>query len=178
MTDTTDPVTAEIAAHDATATLAQAGGRWVLSMTRDLPYPAERVWPKLTEPGELGKWSPVVPSRPLTSVGAATTRENPGEESIDAEVLACDPPRELVHRWGPEQLLRWTLTPTAEGCRLTLSHTFDDRSECGMYGAGWHLCLAVLVVVLGGQDVPRITGERAGDYGWAALRDRYDARLA
>lgn len=116
MTDTTDPVTAEIVAHDAIATLVQEDGRWVLTMTRDLPYPAERVWPKLTEPGELGKWSPVVPDRPLTSVGPATTRENRGEEPIDAEVLACDPPRELVHRWGPEQLLRWTLTPTAEGC--------------------------------------------------------------
>jgi uncharacterized protein YndB with AHSA1/START domain len=177
MTNTIDPVTAEIAAHDTTATLAQQDGRWVLTMTRELSHPVERVWPKLTEPGELRKWSPVVPDRPLTSVGPATAHEDPGDPANDAEVLVCDPPRELVHRWGPH-LLRWTLTPTPEGCRLTLAHTFDDRSECGMYGAGWHLCLAVLVVVLGGQDVPRVTGSRAHEYGWAGLRDGYDASLA
>ena len=177
MTNTTDPVTAEIAAQDTTATLARRDGRWVLTMTRDLPHPVERVWPKLVEPGELSKWSPVVPDRPLTSVGPATSQENPGEVVSDTEVLVCDPPHELVHRWGPH-LLRWTLTPAPGGSRLTLAHTFDDRSECGMYGAGWHLCLAVLVVILGGQDVPRITGSRAHDYGWAGLRERYDASLA
>jgi uncharacterized protein YndB with AHSA1/START domain len=177
MTNTTDPVTTEIAANATTATLEQDEGRWVLTMTRELRHPAERVWPKLTEPGELSKWSPVVPDRPLTSVGPATARENPGDPANDAEVLLCDPPRELVHRWGPHQL-RWTLTPTPDGSRLTLAHTFDQRSECGMYGAGWHLCLAVLVVVLDGQDVPRVTGNRAHEYGWSTLRDRYDASLA
>ncbi|HEU5421115.1 MAG TPA: SRPBCC family protein [Streptosporangiaceae bacterium] len=177
MTNTTDPVTAEIAAHDTTATLAQEDGRWVLTMTRELRHPVERVWPKLTEPGELAKWSPVVPDRPLTSAGPATAAENPGDPANDAEVLVCDPPRELVHRWGPH-LLRWTLTPTPDGSRLTLAHVFGDRAEAGMYGAGWHLCLAVLAVILGGQDVPRVTGSRAHDYGWASLRQRYDATVA
>jgi hypothetical protein len=47
-----------------------------------------------------------------------------------------------------------------------------------MYAAGWHSCLAVLVVVTDGRDAGRVVGGRANDYGWPALRDRYDASLA
>jgi uncharacterized protein YndB with AHSA1/START domain len=176
MTRTTDPLTTEIAAHPADATLTEVAGRWVLTMSRELRHPVERVWPKLTEPDQLSKWSPVVPDRPLTSVGPATSRETPQDEDVDAEVLVSDPPHELVHRWG-RHLLRWTLTPTQDGSRLTLEHTFDARAERGTYAAGWHLCLAVLAAVLDGHDVDRVVGSRANDYGWSALRDRYDANL-
>jgi uncharacterized protein YndB with AHSA1/START domain len=177
VSETTDPVTAEIAAQAAKATLTHDAGRWVLTMTRELRHPADRVWPKLTEPAELSKWSPVVPDRPLTSAGPAASRETPQDESVDVEVLVSDPPRELVHRWG-NHLLRWTLVPTPSGSRLTLEQTFDERADCGMYGAGWHICLAVLSVVLDDRHVDRVVGSRANDYGWPALRERYDANLA
>jgi hypothetical protein len=72
---------------------------------------------------------------------------------------------------------RWTLTPTRDGSRLTLENTFDERADRGMHAAGWHLCLAVLAAVLDGHDVDRVVGSRANDYGWSALRDRYDANL-
>jgi uncharacterized protein YndB with AHSA1/START domain len=173
-----DLITAQIAAHPAQATLAQAAdGRWVLTMTRDLRQPPERVWPMLTEPAQLSRWSPVVPDRPLTSAGPAVARETPGAPETDVTVLACDPPRELVHRWGTH-LLRWVLTPAAGGSRLTLEQTFDERADAPRYGAGWHLCLAVLEVLDGGQEAGRVVGERARDYGWAELRDRYQAAWA
>ena len=109
--------------------------------------------------------------------GPATSRETPEQDPVDAEVLVADPPRELVHRWGGH-LLRWTLAPTAAGCRLTLEHTFDRPAERGSYGAGWHLCLAVLALALDGQDVERVVGQRALDYGWRELNDRYESALA
>ncbi len=176
MTDTTDPVTAEIAAHGADAILTEVAGRWVLTMIRELPHSVDRVWQKLTEPDQLATWSPVVPDRPLISIGPATSRETPQDQSVDAEVLVSDPPHELVHRWRGH-LLRWTLTATPTGSRLTLEHTFDERTERGMYAAGWHICLAVLAAVLDGHAVGRVVGSRANDYGWSALRDRYDANL-
>jgi uncharacterized protein YndB with AHSA1/START domain len=145
-------------------------------MTRELRHPVDRVWRKLTEPGELSRWSPLVPDRPLTSVGPATSRESAQDQGVDTEVLACDPPRELVHRWGGH-LLRWTLTPTSAGSRLTLAQTFDVRDDCGKYGAGWHICLAVLVTSLDGHEIDRVVGSRAYDYGWSALREEYGARL-
>jgi uncharacterized protein YndB with AHSA1/START domain len=176
ITGSTGPIAAEIAARPVEATLTGDAGRWILAMTRELPQTADRIWPKLTEPGELSKWSPVVPDRPLTSLGPATSHESPDADGVDVEVLACDPPRELVHRWGGH-LLGWTLTPTPNGSRLILAQTFAERAERGMYGAGWHICLAVLAVVLDGQNVDRVVGSRANDYGWPALRDRYDATL-
>jgi uncharacterized protein YndB with AHSA1/START domain len=177
----TDLVTAQIAAYPAAldgtgAELAQAGGRWVLTMTRELAHPPERVWPMLAEPGQLSRWSPVVPDRPLTSPGPAVAREAPDQPATDVTVLTCDPPRELVHRWG-DHLLRWVLAPVAGGTRLTLEQTFDERGSSAIFAAGWHLCLAVLILAAGGQDVDRVVGERARDYGWAELRDRYQASL-
>ena len=175
-TATTDLVTARIAADPVQASLTETGGRWVLTMTRELAHPPERVWPMLTEPGQLSRWSPVVPDRPLTSAGPAVSHETPDAGEVDVTVLRCDPPRELVHRWGAH-LLRWALAPVPGGSRLTLEQTFDVRSEAPMYGAGWHLCLAVLALVDGGHDVDRITGDRAAEFGWAELRDRYQAIL-
>ncbi len=149
------------------------GDRWVLRMTRELAHDVERVWFKLTEPDELRKWSPIIPDHSLTSVGPATARESPDRDAVDAEVLVSDRPRELSHRWGPH-ILRWTLTPTASG---SLEHTFDERADRGSFGAGWHLCLAVLSAVLDGHDVERVVGSRAIDYDWQSLEARYRASL-
>jgi hypothetical protein len=92
------------------------------------------------------------------------------------EVLVSDPRHELVHRWCGH-MLRWTLTPTRDGSRLTLETTFDERADRGMYAAGRHLCLAMLAAVLDGHDLDRVVGSHANDYGWSALRDRYDANF-
>ncbi|WP_430782777.1 SRPBCC family protein [Actinoplanes sp. G11-F43] len=168
-----DAVRKEIGRQPAEAELAATtDGRWVLAMSRELPHPPERVWPRLTEPALLHTWSPVVPDRPLDSPGPARSRENPEDPWLDAEVLIADAPLELVHRWG-DDLLRWTLTPTAAGCRLTLEHTFADRDGSAMYAAGWHICQASLAARLDGDDSPRVAGAAARDHGWAELRDAY-----
>jgi uncharacterized protein YndB with AHSA1/START domain len=172
-----DPAVAALAARHAThATLTRAGGRWVLRMTRELAHDPERVWTKLTEPAELRKWSPVVPDRPLTSPGPASSQEDDGHDVVDAEVLVSERPRELVHRWGAH-VLRWTLAPTAAGCVLTLEHTFDEPDDRGSFAAGWHLCLAVLEAQLDGHDAERVVGARARDYDWQDLEGRYRASL-
>lgn len=168
-----EAVRREIERQQARAELGADGdGRWVLAMARDLPHPPGRVWPRLTDPELLAGWSPVVPDRRLDSPGPARSRENPEDTWLDAEVLVSDAPHELVHRWGAD-LLRWTLTPTAGGCRLTLEHTFADRDGTAMYAAGWHICLASLATRLDGDESPRIAGAAAHDYGWAGLRDAY-----
>jgi len=174
MTQVNKRVLADIEAQPVEATLTPVADRWVLTMTRVLRHPPERVWAYLTEPRLLGTWSPIVPSRVLDSIGAAQSRETPDQDPVDAEVLVSDAPSELVHRWGAH-VLRWTLEPTGPGSRLTLEHTFDQRADYGSYGAGWHLCLAVLAAVLDGHTVERVVGSRALEYGWPELRDRYEA---
>src|SRR5262245_27675300 len=132
MPGTDDRVCAAIAAVPPAATLAQVGGGWVLTMQRELRHPSKRARPYPTEPGRLARRPPVVPARALASVGPAASREAPGQDPVDAEVLLSGPPRELVHRWGGH-LLRWTLAPTPTGSRLTLEHTFDEPSGHGSY---------------------------------------------
>jgi uncharacterized protein YndB with AHSA1/START domain len=168
-----DPiVVANIEREPAEATLSTVDGRFVLRMRRLLGHDVERVWAKLTEPEELRKWSPIVSDRALSSPGPAAARESPDDPPVDVEVLTSDRPRELVHRWG-DDVIRWTLTQTADGCLLTLEQTFSERSMCGSYGAGWHICLAVLTAVLDGEAVERVVGARATDYGWRELESRY-----
>lgn len=193
-------VTQRIRENEVAAALTEVEGRWQLTMIRDLPHPANRVWPMLTDPAQLARWSPVVPDRALDSPGPALSREQLTATPVDTEVLAADPPRLLVHRWG-SHLLRWTLEPTAEGCRLTLQQVLDTpRDPRGpqpaigpgrppVYAAGWHVCLAVLAVVLdtttpstpasecAPSDPERVVGRRAMAYGWQSLRDDYGRLL-
>jgi uncharacterized protein YndB with AHSA1/START domain len=173
---TNEVVVEAISNQSAEATLSRVDDRWVLTMTRQIAHPAADVWAMLTRPERLVEWSPLVPDRPLTITGPATSRETADAPAIAVEVLVSTAPSELVLNWGDDRL-RWTLTPTATGTTLTLEHHFAERDEAGSYAAGWHLCLAVLGSRLSGDDVERVVGERAIDYGWADLRDRYQATL-
>ena len=153
-------------------TLENRDGAWVLTLVRDFAHPVERVWPWLTDPDRLRRWSPVVPDRPFDSIGDRQVRENPGDDPVTGDVIAVDPPHELVHRWG-DDFLRWRLTATDTGCRLTLEQTMRDRGPAAMNAAGWHLCLGVLDDVLNGVDTARVVGQDAVAHGWEGLRDRY-----
>ncbi len=176
MTNTPDPVAAQIAADAMDATLTVVGGSWVLTMTRELAHPVECVWAMLTDPALLAQWSPVVPDRTLNCEGAAVANETPDGPDIDAEVLVCRAPTELIHRWGPHQL-RWTLASSQVGVRLVLEQTFFSEPEGAKYAAGWHICLAVLTAVLDGHDVSRVVGGVSREYGWDVLWTGYEQRL-
>jgi uncharacterized protein YndB with AHSA1/START domain len=173
---TDDATVQAIRSQPVEATLTRSDGRWALTMTRELPHPAAAVWAMLTRPERLAAWSPLVPDRPLTSIGPTTSHETPDAPATAVEVLVSTEPSELVLNWGDDRL-RWTLSPSPTGTTLTLEHQFADRDGAGSFAAGWHLCLAVLAAWLHGDDVERVVGERALDYGWADLRDRYQAAL-
>ena len=158
------------------ATLENHDDAWVLTMTRAFGHPAEAVWPWLTDPARLARWSPVVPDTAFDAPGPRQVRENPGDDPLDGEVLSVEPPHELVHRWG-EDIVRWRLTPTKSGCILTLEQTMRQRDPAAMNAAGWDVCIGVLDELLDGADTARATGPAATDRGWAALRDHYAETL-
>ena len=158
--------------HPLQGTLENRDGTWILTMQRDIAHPSERVWPWLTEPDRLRRWSPVVPDRALDSVGPRQVRENPDHAPGIGDVLAADPPHELVHRWGTD-VLRWRLSPTATGCLLTLEHSMTNHEAAAGNAAGWHLCLDVLERILDGTAADRVVGRDALDHGWESLRDGY-----
>jgi uncharacterized protein YndB with AHSA1/START domain len=158
--------------HPLHGTLENRDGTWVLTLSRDIAHPVEQVWPWLTDPERLRRWSPIVPDRPLDSIGARQVRENPDAEPATGDVIAVDPPHELVHRWG-DDVVRWRLAPTATGCLLTLEQSMRERDPAAMNAAGWHLCLDVLDGTLAGASPSRVVGEAALDHGWESLRDTY-----
>ena len=150
--------------------------RWTIVMRRRFPDEPQRLWAMLTDPSKLALWSPIVPDRPLTDPGPATSRENPRDEPVDAEVLIADSPRLLVHRWGVD-LLRWTLTPDGDSTVLELRQTTDVHAAAAMLAAGWQVCLARLAAEDGTQR-ERPTGQRAMAYGWQELRDEHRSRFS
>jgi uncharacterized protein YndB with AHSA1/START domain len=159
------------------ATLKSRHGAWVLTLEREFAHPAEVVWPWLTDPARLARWSPIVPDLPFDRAGARQVRENQGDDPVDGEVISVDAPHELVHRWG-DDVVRWRLAPTASGCLLTLEQTMRQRDPAAMNAAGWDVCLTVLDEVLGGAYTTRATGPTALERGRAALRDEYAEALA
>ena len=170
----TDPrITHEIESNPVAAELARDGERWVLTMRRLLRHAPERVWPMLTEPERLARWSPFVPDTAIRAAGPATARENPGDPPREAEVLTFDPPHELMHRYG-DDVLRWTLVAEDDGTLLTLEHTLDGAQPASWLASGWHICLGTLAAIEVDDKVGRVVGNDAMDYGWEKLRDAYD----
>lgn len=155
-----------------------ADDRWDLVFVRDLRHPPEKVWAALTEPDQLARWAPFLASRDLGTPGAATLSTVNGDESFPqpATVLRAEPPTLLEYTWG-DGLLRWELTPSATGTRLTLRHTVDEPGLAPVMAAGWHLCLDVAGHLLDGDPVDPIRGAEAKNFGWDELRAAYAERL-
>ena len=155
-----------------------SGDRWTLGFVRELRHPPEKVWAALTDPAQLREWSPFVADRDLGRPGAATLTMIDGDvtEDLPAKVTRAEPPRLLEYSWGGD-LLRWELTPTDRGTRVTLEHTVEGRDWMPKAAAGWHLCLDVAERLLDGHPVGPIRGGDARNYGWDELNDAYAAKL-
>ncbi|KRQ19490.1 MULTISPECIES: SRPBCC family protein [Mycobacteroides] len=146
-------------------------------MSRELNHSPEKVWQWLIDPDKLRQWSPAIPDRPLDSVGAAQVQETPADPILDGEVLTVDPPHELIHRWGPDDTLRWRIESTEKGCRLTLEHSMSDRGNASGNAGGWHICLDTLTLAVDGTPRGRVVGLDAMTHDWQNLNDRYARML-
>ncbi|MCI9889728.1 SRPBCC family protein [Micrococcales bacterium 31B] len=170
-----DPVIVDAIAAPLAASLHRQGGRARLTLSRELPHAPEALWALLTRPERLSLWSPIVPDRPLDSVGPALSRENPGEAPTRADVTAVEPGVRLTHHWG-DDVLTWTVTPGASGAWLELSQDCADPLTAPDLAAGWRVCLGRLAEE-DGAERERPTGMRALAYGWSGLREEYVAGL-
>jgi uncharacterized protein YndB with AHSA1/START domain len=168
-------------------------GRYVLRFERRLAHPPDKVWRALTEPDQLRQWFPtdIDGERKLGAKILFVFRDDAPRaedmpellehdpEDLEGEFTEFDPPRLLAYTWGDEDL-RWELEPTADGCRLALTHTFDERSgiphpagprkKAARTAAGWHVCLTALDTLLGRG--PR-DHDRSGDQPWQQLYEHY-----
>jgi uncharacterized protein YndB with AHSA1/START domain len=162
---------------DRHAVLNEDQGRFVLVFERVLPYPPARVWRALTERSELQSWHPT-PFDLEPRAGGRIEFEAPASvpEMGDGRIIAIEEPRLLCHTWFGDEL-RWELSEHPRGCRLTLSHFFDDRLKAARDGAGWHVCLRALETALAGAAQPaRGEGAHVPD-GWSELNGEYQQRF-
>ena len=154
--------------------------RWTLVFVRELRHAPETVWSALTDPAQLKQWAPFDADRNLGSAGSArlTMAGGPPDETeeMPIEVRTAERPRLLEYTWGGD-LLRWELQPTAQGTRLTLHHTVEDKSWLSKVCAGWHICLDVAERMLQGRPIGRIAAEEARKHGWDELENAYAKKL-
>lgn len=158
--------------------IAPSGDRWTLIAVRQLRHAPEKVWAALTDPAQLAEWSPFTANRDLGSPGAAILTMLDGDvpEDTTAEVVRAEPPTLLEYSWGGDRL-RWELTPSGTGTRLTLRHTASERDDLAKFAAGWHLCLDVAEHLLDGRPIGPIRGDEATKFGFDKLHDAYAERL-
>ena len=151
-----------------------------LVFVRDLRHPPELVWTALTDPEHLARWAPFEADRPLNAPGDATLTMIDGETRLPttATVSRAEPPHLLEYSWGADTL-RWELTPTETGTRLTLRHIVVEQGPewLAKVAAGWHLCLVVADRLLAGEPVEPIRGQAAKAHGWDELAAAYAERL-
>lgn len=122
-------------------TLKRSGDKYVLRFERRLRHPPEKVWRALSEPDELAHWFPARMEGERRE-GASIRFVFEGHEgpTLTGTLRVFDPPRVLEYSWDDE-LLRWELTPHAEGCLLVFTTTFAERVKAPRDAAGWDLCL-------------------------------------
>ena len=156
------------------ATVVPDGDDWTLVFVRDFRHSPKAVWDALTDPAELDRWSPFVPSRDLGTPGDATLTTVDGDDREDhpATVRRAEAPSLLEYTWG-DDLLRWQLEPLGDGTRLTLRHTLRTPGIEDKVAAGWHLCFDQLDRAAGEEPVTAIRGRAALDHGWEELRAGY-----
>ncbi len=106
----------------------------------------------------------------LTLVG------DPTQKSFESQVRYADAPRLLEYTWG-DDVVRWEFEAIESGTRLTLHHTFDDRTWVPKAAAGWHICLDVAERALDGHPIGRIVAGDAKRFGWERLNADYAERF-
>jgi len=122
-----------------------------VTVERDIPFPAEKIWRALTEPHLIEEWLMKNDFKP--AVGHKfNLRGDWG--AADCEVMEIQPNKSLSYTWnamGLVSVVTWTLTPTAKGTHLRMEQSgFRPDQEQAFQGAkyGWAKFFANLEQVL------------------------------
>ena len=115
-----------------------------------------RVWAALTTPERLADWFGDAQVDLRHSGSFRFTY--PNGYSTEMKITRLEPPRALAWTWhldGLDTSVLFELSPTTEGCDLTLTHSnVDPNGSGGGVRIGWHAHLEGLADSLEGRATP------------------------
>jgi len=129
-----------------------------LAFEFEFGHPPEKVWRALTEPGLLAEWLLPVIDLKLERGAGFTFKAEPvagWDGVVHCRIAEIEPHRKLSYDWGVGDMatvVTFTLTPTAQGTRLSLVHSgFKPEQKKNFGGAryGWKMMGGKLVDLLG-----------------------------
>jgi uncharacterized protein YndB with AHSA1/START domain len=128
-----------------------------ISFELDLPHPPQKVWRALTDPKLLAEWLLPAVDFKLDPGAAFTFKTQPvggWDGIVHCRMLEIESQRKLRYTWvvgDIDTAVTFTLTPTAQGTRLSLVHSGfkpDQKQAFGGARYGWNLMTGKLVDLL------------------------------
>lgn len=118
-----------------------------VTVEREMPFPAERLWRALTQPQLIEEW--LMKNDFEAAVGHRFSLRGEWGGVLECEVLAIEPNRTLSYTWNfanedpayaLESVVTFTLTPTETGTRLRMEQSGfrpEQKQAIGGARAGW-----------------------------------------
>lgn len=147
-------------------TLETIDGRPALRFERTLAHPVERVWRAVSDPAELERWFPAA-AEWTPAVG-----ETLEAHGMSGEVTAVEAPHRLAWNFNGDGY-SFVLAAHGDGCRLTFTHVFGERTLAAQTAAGWDAYFSRLDAHLAGKY---LSEEEAHD-SWGEVHERYAERF-
>ncbi|HEY3950250.1 SRPBCC family protein [Phenylobacterium sp.] len=155
--------------NDTRGEVRRTGATYEITFMRRLARPVAKVWAALTVPERLADWLAKA-EIDLRVGGRFSLHWDTHDYRMAGVITELDPPRVLAWTWPheqhPDSVVRWTLEPDGDGCRLTLVQTNLTAPPLKNAAAGWHTHLEGLAGAADGVTTP-----------WRAERERELARL-
>jgi uncharacterized protein YndB with AHSA1/START domain len=127
-----------------------------VTVEREIPYPAEKIWRALTQPHLMEEWLMKSGDFKLEVGRSFKFSEDWGE--IECKVLEVEPHKSLTYQWnafGLESVVTFTLTKTATGTQLRVEQSgFPTEQQQAFNGAkqAWPEYLRKLEEILGRDE--------------------------
>lgn len=148
------------------ATVEKVQNGYIARFERHLKYPVEQVWSMITENDKLSKWFSELSIEELKEGGKVKFDFGNGTfEELD--IIEVKKNSVLEFTWWDDRI-RFELHPEPDGCCLALIEGIKDITDHTPKDlAGWHMCLSVINVLLGGNTYEHRKDE------WKVWAERY-----